>query len=31
MTAGSVLVEGTPDEVLNNAEVQEAYLGSQYR
>ena len=31
MTAGRVLVEGTPDEVLNNAEVQEAYLGSQYR
>ena len=31
MTAGSVLVEGTPDEVLNNTAVQEAYLGSQYR
>ena len=31
MTNGSVLVEGTPDEVLNNREVQEAYLGSQYR
>jgi branched-chain amino acid transport system ATP-binding protein len=31
MTAGRVLVEGTPDEVLNNREVQEAYLGSQYR
>ncbi len=31
MTGGRVLVEGTPQEVLNNAEVQEAYLGSQYR
>jgi ABC-type branched-subunit amino acid transport system ATPase component len=31
MTAGKVMVEGTPDEVLNNREVQEAYLGSQYR
>ncbi len=31
MTAGRVLVEGTPDEVLSNTEVQEAYLGSQYR
>jgi len=31
MTAGTVMVEGTPDEVLNNREVQEAYLGSQYR
>ncbi|MCK9494514.1 MAG: ABC transporter ATP-binding protein [Dehalococcoidia bacterium] len=31
MTSGRVMVEGTPDEVLNNAEVQEAYLGSQYR
>jgi branched-chain amino acid transport system ATP-binding protein len=31
MTTGRVLVEGTPDEVLNNREVQEAYLGSQYR
>ncbi len=31
MTSGRVLVEGPPDEVLNNAEVQEAYLGSQYR
>ena len=31
MTGGRVLMEGTPDEVLNNAEVQEAYLGSQYR
>ena len=24
---GRVLVEGTPDEIRNNAEVQEAYLG----
>ncbi|MCK9485993.1 MAG: ABC transporter ATP-binding protein [Dehalococcoidia bacterium] len=31
MTSGRVLVEGPPDEVLNNTEVQEAYLGSQYR
>ena len=31
MTSGTVLVTGTPDEVLNNREVQEAYLGSQYR
>ncbi|MEX2032431.1 MAG: ATP-binding cassette domain-containing protein, partial [Dehalococcoidia bacterium] len=31
MTSGRVLVEGTPDQVLNNREVQEAYLGSQYR
>lgn len=31
MTGGRVLIEGSPDEVLNNREVQEAYLGSQYR
>ena len=31
MTNGRVLMEGTPQEVLANAEVQEAYLGSQYR
>ena len=31
MTAGRVMIEGTPDEVLGNREVQEAYLGSQYR
>jgi branched-chain amino acid transport system ATP-binding protein len=29
MVGGSVLVEGTPDEVLNNVEVQESYLGAQ--
>jgi branched-chain amino acid transport system ATP-binding protein len=31
MTSGSVMMEGTPAEVFANAEVQEAYLGSQYR
>jgi branched-chain amino acid transport system ATP-binding protein len=31
MTNGRVLIEGPPDEVLANPEVQEAYLGSQYR
>lgn len=31
MTNGAVLIEGTPDVVLADAEVQEAYLGSQYR
>jgi len=31
MTGGHVLIEGTPDEVFSNIEVQEAYLGSQYR
>jgi branched-chain amino acid transport system ATP-binding protein len=31
MTNGSVLIEGPPDVVLADAEVQEAYLGSQYR
>jgi branched-chain amino acid transport system ATP-binding protein len=31
MTAGRVLVEGSPSAVLANAGVQEAYLGSQYR
>lgn len=31
MANGEVLMEGTPGEVLANATVQEAYLGSQYR
>jgi branched-chain amino acid transport system ATP-binding protein len=31
MTAGRVLTEGTPDEVLADHAVREAYLGSQYR
>jgi branched-chain amino acid transport system ATP-binding protein len=31
MTAGRVLTEGTPDDVLADAAVREAYLGSQYR
>jgi len=31
MTNGRVLLEGTPEEVLADAGVQEAYLGSQYR
>ncbi|MDP2326986.1 MAG: ABC transporter ATP-binding protein [Dehalococcoidia bacterium] len=31
MAGGRVLTEGTPDEVLSNVAVQEAYLGSQYR
>ena len=31
MTNGTVLAEGTPEAVLANAEVQEAYLGSQQR
>lgn len=31
MTVGRVMMEGTPDDVLGNREVQEAYLGSQYR
>lgn len=31
MTSGRVLTEGTPAEVFANREVQEAYLGSQYR
>ncbi|MEE8422245.1 MAG: ABC transporter ATP-binding protein [Dehalococcoidia bacterium] len=31
MTNGRVLTEGHPDEVLADAEVQAAYLGSQYR
>ena len=31
MTNGQVLLEGTPEVVLADAGVQEAYLGSQYR
>tara|TARA_B100001142_G_scaffold320919_2_gene366783 strand:- start:17513 stop:18289 length:777 start_codon:yes stop_codon:yes gene_type:complete len=31
MSAGAVLLEGTPDDVLNSSVVQDAYLGSQYR
>ena len=31
MTDGQVMMEGSPQEVLSNAAVQEAYLGSQYR
>ena len=31
MSAGAVLLEGSPDEVLNSSVVQDAYLGSQYR
>jgi branched-chain amino acid transport system ATP-binding protein len=31
MTNGRVLVEGTPQQVLEDVAVQEAYLGSQYR
>ncbi|MDA0270017.1 MAG: ABC transporter ATP-binding protein [Chloroflexi bacterium] len=31
MAAGQVLTQGTPDEVLSNTEVQEAYLGGQVR
>ncbi|MFL2645957.1 MAG: ABC transporter ATP-binding protein [Dehalococcoidia bacterium] len=31
MTSGHVLVEGTANEVFSNSEVQNAYLGSQYR
>ena len=31
MTGGRVLLEGPPDAVLADAEVQAAYLGSQYR
>ena len=31
MTNGRVLVEGVPQEVLENVAVQDAYLGSQYR
>jgi branched-chain amino acid transport system ATP-binding protein len=31
MTSGRVMLEGTPAEVFANVEVQEAYLGSQYR
>ena len=31
MTSGQVLVEGTPSEVFANVDVQQAYLGSQYR
>ena len=31
MTSGRVMMEGTPSEVFANVEVQEAYLGSQYR
>ena len=31
MTSGRVMVEGTPAEVFANVQVQEAYLGSQYR
>ena len=30
MANGRVLMEGSPEEVLANATVQEAYLGSQY-
>tara|TARA_B100000029_G_C17606468_1_gene967603 strand:+ start:4723 stop:5514 length:792 start_codon:yes stop_codon:yes gene_type:complete len=31
MTSGHVLIEGSANEVFSNTEVQEAYLGSQYR
>ena len=31
MSAGAVLLEGSPDDVLNSSVVQDAYLGSQYR
>ncbi len=31
MTSGRVLVEGTPQTVLADVQVQEAYLGTQYR
>ena len=31
MSAGKVLLEGSPDEVLRSPIVQDAYLGSQYR
>ena len=31
MTGGQVMMEGSPQEVLSNTAVQEAYLGSQYR